>query len=163
WLRSADEAAREVAIDAVFSLSADLGGLRDVPLALAAREAMRAVYRPLGQDGTGPPEGVWTLYVLTVSPAVRVDVVREPRRGRGTRKPGVILASKRVPSGPGVTAILHTLQIGTLSVTAMNTKTNRLAWSSAFLTSLALGPACASTVTDDRATSAGQGGAATGP
>lgn len=42
WLRSADQAVREVAIDAVFSLSADVGGLRDMPLALAAREAITA-------------------------------------------------------------------------------------------------------------------------
>jgi hypothetical protein len=42
WLRSPDEVERTAAIDAVFHLSAQLGGLRDAPLARAAREALRA-------------------------------------------------------------------------------------------------------------------------
>lgn len=42
WLRAPDEVERTAAIDAVFHLSARLGGLRDAPLARAAREAMRA-------------------------------------------------------------------------------------------------------------------------
>jgi hypothetical protein len=40
WLASADDVSRQVALDTVFHLSAKLGGLRDLPLALAARRAM---------------------------------------------------------------------------------------------------------------------------